>query len=102
MLIAGMTQKDVVVLVPVSIHKFWEIYFIEFEYWKDLPYLLKCMWNKCSSHLLKWDYSVLTDAEAWATLQDLMLLFPELLQEFEPLDYHADDIKDTVLPGEVT
>lgn len=31
-----------------------------------------------------------------------MLLFPELLQEFEPLDYHADDIKDTVLPGEVT
>lgn len=41
MLIAGMTQKDVVVLVPVSIHKLWENYLIEFEYWKDLLYLSK-------------------------------------------------------------
>lgn len=41
MLIAGMTQKDVVVLMPVSIHKFWENYLIEFEYWKDLLYLSK-------------------------------------------------------------
>lgn len=32
MLIAGMIYKDVLVLVPVSIHKFWECYFIEFEY----------------------------------------------------------------------
>lgn len=41
MLIAGMTRKDVVVLVTVSIHKFWENYLIEFEYWKDLLYLSK-------------------------------------------------------------
>lgn len=39
MLIAGMTQKDVVVLMPVSIHKCWENYLI--EYWKDLLYLSK-------------------------------------------------------------
>lgn len=41
MLIAGMTQKYFVILVPVSIHKFWENYLIEFEYWKDLLYLSK-------------------------------------------------------------
>lgn len=41
MLIAGMTLKDVVVLVPVIIHRFWENYLIEFEYWTDLLYLSK-------------------------------------------------------------
>lgn len=32
MLIACIVYKDVLVLVPVSIHKLWEYYFIEFEY----------------------------------------------------------------------
>lgn len=36
-----MTQKDVMVLVSVTVHKLWENYLIEFEYWKDFLYLSK-------------------------------------------------------------
>lgn len=63
-----MAFKDVLILVPVSIHNFCKIILLNLNTLEIAYTYLKWMWNKYSFHLLIKKHSVITDSEAWAAL----------------------------------